>query len=214
MKTMLNSLYDAFREKFDNNAKAWDNYLEFIAADHSPLILPQLNHKFEWLMEDSELVNKIFDIYKPHLLQNDRYDYLGDIYKENCVKEEYRDNFLIPHEVAQAHSVMTIGKTDKEINILEPMAQTGRRILMGYELAPNASYFGVESNLKLARIALTNILIHNIKGYILHANRHFHEIEMNEEFGKHNWQYCNKWYSQIDKLKPTLVDMPKQNKQK
>jgi len=87
VKTMLNSLYDAFREKFDNNAKAWDNYLEFIAADHSPLILPQLNHKFEWLMEDSELVNKIFDIYKPHLLQNDRYDYLGDIYKENCVKE-------------------------------------------------------------------------------------------------------------------------------
>ncbi len=212
VKTMLNSLYDAFHDKYPDNIKAWDKYLEFIVTYHSPYILMQLNHKFEWLLEDSELIDKIFDIYQPQLLKQDRYDYLGEIYKEKCVPEQYRDKFLIPYEVAQADSVMTVGKTDEEINILEPMARTGRRILSGFELATNATYFGVESDLRLARIALTNISIHNIKGYILNAIYNFHEIDIHKKMGLHNWKHSNKWYSQTDKLKPKLVDMPKQNK--
>ena len=64
-------------------------------------------------------------------------------------------------------------------------------------------FFGVDSDLRLLRIAATNFYVHNIQGYLLHADGLIHETDISSEDGKYNWQFANSWYSNMDKLRPS-----------
>lgn len=210
VKPMLTSLYQLFTEKFSAPIQAWDRYLEFIAADHNPGLFAELTHGFEWLANDKTLSDKIFSVYQPQLLTNERYDYLGEMYGQYFLSEPERDSLIPAYEVVQAEAITTIGNTNDELNILDPNAGTGRRLLASNEIAPNTRYFGVELNERLARIAMTNAFIHKIPAFILMADPNFHEIDISQKFGRHNWQYANKWYNHYDELKPKLADLPSQ----
>ena len=61
--------------------------------------------------------------------------------------------------------------------------------------------FGIDTDLRSLRIAFTNFAIHGIQGLLLHADTRIHDIEMDTDEGMFNWNFANKWYSNIDRLK-------------
>lgn len=205
VRTMLENLYGLFKAKFNDTEKSWDNFIDFLAVENKPSLLPQIEHKFEWLYSDLNLCESILKIYDAKSLKCDYYDYLGDMYLEKILKNadiKTSGVFRSPGNIDKVLGQACIPKTNKEINILDPAASTGRVLLAAYKIAPNASCFGVEKDLRLLRIAMTNFAIHELEGYFLHADSLKHEIDISKENGQYNWQFVNSWNSQLHKLKP------------
>lgn len=199
VRKMLDNMYALFITKFKDRFKAWDYFLEFIAADHYGSLIYQFNHKLEWLFEDQKLTKSLLNIYDSKLLKSDYYDHLGELYFDKVIVD--KNQSLMSHDTADKLAMLNIGNNDAPLKILDPCVGTGRYLMATARLAPNALVFGVDSNLRLLRIAYTNFLIHNIKGYVLHANKKIHDIELNTKNGIHNWQFANKWNSCIGQLK-------------
>ncbi len=204
VKTMLEKMYDLFQREYNDTYQAWDNMVSFIAGDHSTNYIWQNKENLKSLLEKKVLMDKVIELYDYKLLKSDYYDHLGDIYLEKIVSSseaKSRGQFFTPHHVGKMMAEMTIDKTDEKINILDPCVGSGRLLMEAYKQAPNATFFGVDLDLRMVRIAMTNFAIHSIKGYFLHANSLQHEIDISKEDGLANWQYANNWYSHIDKLK-------------
>ena len=198
-------MYDLLTDKFHDPIKAWDNLIDFVAVDNCGSLIYQINHKFEWLVEDSKLVKSIQETYNPELLQSDYYDHLGEMYLEKVVGQkqvQQRGLYLTPMNVAESMAAINVGKTDKKVKVLDPAVGTGRLLMAAYKQAPNGVFFGVDVDHRMLRIAFTNFAIHGISGYLLHADSLMHEIDISTKEGRNNWQYANKWYSCIEKLKP------------
>lgn len=205
VRAMLDKMYDLFTREFHDPVKSWDYMIDFLAVDNCGQLLYQLNHKFEWLFENSRLVKEIKETYNHKLLKSEVYDHLGEMYLEKIVSSQQakkRGMFLTPMNVADMMAEMTLLSDNKEPNVLDPAVGTGRLLMSAYKVSPKARLFGVDIDLRALRIAFTNFAIHNITGYLLHANSLLHEIDIAEEGGMHNWQYANRWYSCMDKLKP------------
>lgn len=203
---MLDSTYALFLKQFGERNKAWDHFIEFLAADHNPLLMYQLSHKFEWLLK-SNLSDTIADIYNPRLLQADVYDHLGEMYLEKIATEvEARDleRLLRPTETLVDATVKLFGKRSKRPeSILDPEAGTGRWLMAVHSVSPDSKLFGVEKNLRLYRIAYTNLAIRGIQAYLLHANKLNHQLDISTKDGEYNWEHANQWNTCQDKLKPS-----------
>lgn len=196
-------MYDILYRRFQQHDKTIDALVEFIAIDNCPALLSQLDHKLEWIYDDPELCEKLHDVYDLDLLKVDTYDYLGDLYYRNQDKSVKGQKRLIfsQKRINELIHNMIIGKTDDQVNILDPCVGTGRFLLSVYKYVPNANLFGVDSDLRALRIAFTNCAIHNIKAYLLHADSTVHETDISKDDGRYNWQFANRWYSCMDKLK-------------
>lgn len=204
VRKMLESMYDLLNQKFNDSVKAWDSLIEFLAVDNCGSLYYQLNHKFEWLFEDNDFARRLMKTYDFELLKSDYYDHLGEMYLERIVgQNEVRRKglYLTPMNIAETMAVMTISSTDEKIRVLDPAVGSGRLLMAAYKKAPNSILFGVDIDLRVLRIAFTNFAIHNISGYLLHANSLEHEIDISTENGMYNWQFVNSWYSHMDKLK-------------
>jgi type I restriction-modification system DNA methylase subunit len=204
---MLNYLYDIFYQKFKEPVKSWDYFIEFLMGDHNPAFIPQFTHRFEWLINESKLIQAINDTYNPKLLKQHYYDHLGEMYLENVVSknEAYKKSqFLTPESVAETMAQISIKNKNEYLSIIDPAAGTGRLLMAAYKYAPNSLLFGVDVDIRCVRIGLTNFAIHNIPGYFLNADSLKHEIDISNKVGLHNWQFSNKWHSCMDQLKPSL----------
>ena len=205
---MLDRMYGLFTREFHDPVKSWDYMIDFLAADNCGQLLHQLNHKFEWLFENSRLVKNIKEIYNPKLLKSDFYDHLGEMYHEKVISAydaKRRGMFLTPMNVADTLSQMALVSEKLEPNVLDPAVGSGRLLMSAYKASPKACLFGVDIDLRALRIAFTNFAIHDIRAYLLHANSLVHEIDIAEKNGMHNWQYANRWYSCMDKLMPATT---------
>ena len=202
---MLDKMYDVLNEKFHDPVKSWDKLLEFLVADNCGSQIYKLNNRFEWLIQDSKLVDSVNNLYDSELLKSDYYDHLGEMYLEKIVtKYETRRQGIIltPINLAESLAESVVKRTEMPMTILDPNVGTGRILMAAHKIAPNAILFGVNKDLDLLRIALANLSIHNIPGYLLHADSHIHNINLATEAGRDNWQYANMWSSCMDKLKP------------
>lgn len=201
---MLENAHGILERKLHDPSKAWDRLIEFIAVDNCAPLFFQLNHRFEWFFDDSQLANDFMAVYDSKLLKSDYYDHLGEMYIEKLLSKsevQRRGIYLTPMEVGSLMANITIEKTDQKVNILDPAVGSGRLLMAAHKQAPKARLFGVDTDLRLLRIAYANLAIHNIQGYLLHADSLRHEIDISTKSGRENWQYANNWYSQIDKLK-------------
>ncbi len=60
-------------------------------------------------------------------------------------------------------------------------------------IADKAMIYAIEPDIRLYRIALTNMIIHNIKGYILCTNKPRSDVEDVINDSKNKWKYANAW---------------------
>lgn len=209
VRKMLENMYNIFSKKFKDEVIAWDHFIDFLAVDNCGSLIYQFRHKFEWLFEDNKFVNSLMSIYNPTLLRSDYYDHLGEMYFEkilNPKQSQDRNLSLMTMNDAYTMAKMSFGETDAPLKILDPVVGSGRYLMAVYKIAPNALLFGVDTDLRALRIALTNFAIHGIQGYLLHADTRIHDTEIDTDEGIYNWQLANKWYSHIDKLKTKIKD--------
>lgn len=205
VRAMLENLYEAFYEKFQDSTLAWDKMLAFVACYHYSPLIHQLTDELEWVAEDSELIEKVKQAFDPKVLHYDKSDTLGEMYVDNFVSRSQAGKqgiALTPPATAGLMAAMTVPETDNRVFVLDPSVGTGRLLLAAWERAPNGLFFGVDSDLRMLRIAYTNLKIHNIHSHVLHANFLVHATDLETEAGRHNWKYSNQWYSQMDKLLP------------
>jgi hypothetical protein len=212
VRTMLEYLFHAFIDKYRDPLDSWDRFIEFIAIDHCPPLLGELGYGFKWLNDNREFLEKVMTIYDAGLLKSDYHDNLGDIYHENIITKgltQTSDIQLISEEQAKSLINNNQLKTGIANTILDPVARTGRLLMAIHKEYLKKLLFGVESDIRLYRIAYTNFLIHNIPGYLLHADRAKHEINLATSEGKYNWQFYNRWHSCMYKLLPSIKKIPK-----
>ena len=205
VRTMLEDMYELFSRKFNDSVRAWDSLLEFLAVDNNASLIHELDHGFEWLFADKKLLPAVLDAYDAKLLRSDFNDHLGEMYLEKIVSKteaQKKGLFLTPVQVADALAKMTMEESLKNPTVLDPAVGTGRLLMAAYKVSPQAHLFGVDSDLRALRIATTNFFIHDIPGYLLHADSLLHETDISTEDGRYNWQFANSWYSCMDKLKP------------
>lgn len=196
-------MHDIISVKVNDPLKSWDRFIEFLAADNSASIYHQLRNDLEWFIGNEPLATNLMKIYNPKLLKSDYYDHLGEIYTEKVISNNYAKKmgiFLTPKHVADTMAMMTIGETDKTVKVLDPAVGSGRLLMAAYKVAPNSHLFGVDIDIRLLRIAMTNFAIHDISGYFLNADSLKHETDISTEAGRSNWKYMNKWYSQFEHL--------------
>lgn len=199
VSSMLEKIYDLFLKKFKDEPIAWDHFIEFIAIDNQGSLFFEIPHKFEWLFEDQNFCKAVLDIYDSKMLRSDYYDHLGELYFNTVIKQSDK---LLSYEKAESIVLNYIDKTDKQIKILIPNCQTGRVIMAAKEIANKAIIYAIEPDIRLYRIALTNMIIHNIKGYILCTNKLRSDVDdvINDSFNK--WKYANAWCVPSTQLKP------------
>lgn len=206
---MYDALFENFYKEFNDSHKAYDHLLEFLAVDNCPPLIMDIEDRLEWLFKNPGLAENLKKSYNLPLMKEDRYDYLGDLYIENIIgpKEAGRKGlYLTPQPVVDLMCQCTIGNNNEdEVNVLDPCVGTGRFLLTANKYAPNAKLFGVDNNLTMIRSAFTNAAIHSIRMYLLHADVFKHETDIGIPEGLYNWQYANRWYSHMDKLKPVVV---------
>ena len=201
---MLENMYDLFIDKYQDPLKSWDSMIEFLAVDNCASLVWKLNNKITWFYENSNFVERVMNIYDYNLLKSDYYDHLGDMYLEKILSRTgtgRRGSFLMPANEAESLARMTVQEADKPIKVLDPTVGTGRLLMAVHKRAPNSLAFGVDIDLRALRIAYTNFAIHNIEGYLLHADNRKHELDISTENGKNNWKFANNWYSRINELK-------------
>ncbi len=203
VRTMLENTYNVFHERYSDSILAWDRFIEFIAGDHCPHLVTELDHHYDWFFSDKDLADKIIQNYNLELLHSDRSDHLGDMYIQKLVTKadaERRGLFLTPESVANLTAAMTIPVTEEKVTVLDPCVGSGRLLMAAHQRAPNGIFFGVDTDLRILRVAYTNLAIHGIKGYLLHADSLLHNTDISTEEGRENWKYSNHWNSHMDKL--------------
>ena len=205
VRNMLEEIHIAFKRKFRDRETSWDNFIDFLAAENCAQLGQQLRHKFEWLFREKDLVRVILEAYDASLLRSDYHDHLGDMYLDNFRDKAYgqiASILLINKNIEDFQIASLYEKQGKSLSVLDPEAKTGRFLMHIHRTSPESHLFGIESDIRLLRIALTNMAIHDIPAYLLNANITKHATDSASSAGKYNWQFANKWYSCKDKLKP------------
>ncbi|MEZ5359837.1 MAG: N-6 DNA methylase [Candidatus Zixiibacteriota bacterium] len=215
VKTMLETVYGLFKAKFQDQMASWDRFLEFIAIDNIPSLLTRLGHKLDWLCNDIEFCKSILKAYDSKALKGDYNDHLGEMYFELIQSHpelSTTGEFYSSKDIEHLIHKLNITKTEKKITVFDPAVGSGKVLMEAHKIAPKAIFFGVESDLRLLRIAMTNFAIHEIEGYFLHADRTEHELDISTLGGQYNWQFANSLDSHIHKLKPKsgLIQTPLQ----
>ncbi len=201
VSSMLEKIYDLFLKKFKDETTSWDHFIEFIAIDNQGSLFFEIPHKFEWLFEDQNFCKAVLDIYDSKLLRSDYYDHLGELYFKRIIKQSEK---LISPKQADTIILNYIDKTDKQIKILIPNAQTGRVMMAVKDITNKAIIYAIEPDIRLYRITLTNMIIHNIKGYILCTNKQRSNIDDIITDSKNKWKYANAWCVPSTQLMQTV----------
>ena len=205
VRAILENMYDVFNQKIQDKRKAWDYLIEFLAVDNRGSVIFEIGHKFEWLFEDKSLVSKVLKAYDGDTLKSDYYDHLGDMYLHHIVpKSEELDKARYirrqPPAIALADMIDPIAT--EITKFFDPVAGTGRLLMEAHKKVPLVRCFGVEKDIDLYRIAMTNFAIFNIPGYMLHADPLNHAVDPSNPIGGYNWKYSNHWNPTINQLKP------------
>ncbi len=203
----LENTYALFQTKCATTLDAWDRFIEFIAADNDASLLHHLDQDFPRILADRKFRQGVNQSYSFDLIRSDFYDHLGDLYVERVFPHYKRPGdscVLQSMNEALVKAAEKVPATDRIIRVLDPGCGTGRKLMCAYKLSRNGLFFGVERDIRLARIAMTNCAIHGLKSYILNADPEFHEIDITRMAGLENWHYANQWRSQMDKLNPRV----------
>jgi hypothetical protein len=202
-RAMLKSMYEAILKSSETDTQAWDRLLEFIAVDfHYPLFY-QMNHRFEWL-QNRGLAKRLSDHYCQDLLLDSFTDELGELYFSLGLNPSRRksESVLQPFGLAQKLYQSGVKPAHSSGSIVDRHAGTGRGLMALHLLASKSELHGVEGDARLARIALTNCILHRVPAKILNADPNRHDINPETANGKHNWKLANRWYTPPGELLP------------
>lgn len=201
---MLESTLELVEGRIPDRVQSWDNFLELVAVDSNGTLINGLNHRFEWLFGDKEFAKRVLKSYDYQLLKSDYFDHLGEIFAKRVIPY-LTDSYSLQSMSDSVQFVQSsVRYTRNVISVLDKEARTGRLIMAAYKQAPNGVFFGVDSDIRMARIAMTNLGLFNIRGFILCADITKHEIDIAIDSGRKNWNRSNSWYDMKETLLPRV----------
>jgi hypothetical protein len=203
---MLEQLFTAFTNRYNDPIKSWDRFLEFIAIDNYFPILTELDYNLAWFFDNKEFLESVMNIYDSESLKSNYYDHLGELYWDKILSKKYISQTSNSYLISPSNTkrIMEDNNKNRKRTILIKAVGSGRAIMEYRKYYSNSILFGIEPDLRLYRIALTNCLIHNIPAYLLHANSQKYEVDISKKEGNYNWQFYNKWRSQMNNMLPKI----------
>lgn len=206
-------MFDVLYRKTRDYSDAYERLLEFIVADHLPVMVHQFEGKLEWLLGDQALYDELVGVYGEHFgaIHADAYDYLGDMYVEmqGRFSQGIKGQFLTPMNVCCMMAKMLLGgqeKDGKPVNVLDPCVGTGRMLIAASRYAPEGSvFYGIDIDNRAVRTAFANACLRKVSVRLLCADSLRHATDPRTEAGRLNWGYCNRWQSHYGDLK-SLAD--------
>lgn len=207
VRTMLEGVYGLVAREFDDRETAWDRFIEYIAAENAVSLAEQMPGFLGWLFANDRLRKQLPQTYDFRLHNSDYHDHLGDMYSEKMLSAGLGSRptlSLTSFAHGDGLAKKLIPETANPIAILAPAVGTGGLLLAAHKRAPNAYLFGADPDLRALRIALTNFVVFDTDGYLLHADATRQETDIGTSEGRYNWQFANKWDSHMDELKPRV----------
>jgi type I restriction-modification system DNA methylase subunit len=198
-------LFNALKHHFNDYTEAYDKLLEFLIVDFCPIALRAIPGNLSWLTENEKLYSDLVSTYNPDIIKSSMKDHLGALYCEIQGQRaaQSKGQFITPYNVCKMMAEMQMQGSQEQVTVLDPCCGTGSMLLAAHEANPNAIVFGVDIDLRAVRTCLINFAIHNIKGYVLHADALRHDTSLGTDAGRENWKYANRWDSHYNELKTT-----------
>lgn len=207
VRSMLEGTYALVAREFEDRETAWDRFIEYIAAENAISLAEQMPGFLGWLFANDTLRKQLPEAYDFKLHSSDYHDHLGDMYSEKMLGKGFGSRpclNLTSFADADGLAKKLIPETNDGLAILAPGVGTGGLLIAAQRRAPNAYLFGADPDLRALRIALTNFVVFDVDGYLLHADATRQETDIGTPEGRYNWQFANKWDSHMDELKPRV----------
>lgn len=205
-------MLDVLYKEIHNETDAFDRMLEFLLVDNSWPFLSQFGKDAWFIDPNNAWLRAILQEYNKEtveLLRSNWDDDLGDLYidLQSQGSQNMKGQFLTPMNVCNMMTQMAIPEElrNKKSNILDPCCGTGRFFMTGFKVSPKSYYYGVDIDQRILHVALVNCAMHDIHGFLLHADSLVHEIGLDTPNGRYNWKFANQWESHWSDLK-TMAD--------
>lgn len=137
-----------------------------------------------------EISDKLTKVFSKELLQQDPWDWLGEVAQKLSITNPRNGQFFTPRSVSDCMAQMFLHDSINNPTILDPCMGSGRLLLSAYKIkGPKGRYFGADIDLFAYRIALINMWLYGIPALLLRCDSLRHDLTL----GHSNWMMANLW---------------------
>ena len=104
-------------------------------------------------------------------MQAEPADYLGRVYEEAAVANQYAGQFFTPESVVEVMAAMTMPDAlPDDAVVSDPACGSGRMLVAGIRRNRLATFVGVDTDLTCVHMTALNCLVRNANTWIIHGN--------------------------------------------
>ena len=98
-------------------------------------------------------------------------DYLGRVYEEQALANNYAGQFFTPEPVVELMAVMTMPDELPDTALVQdPACGSGRMLIAGIKRNRYATFLGTDTDLTCVHMTALNCLVRNANTYVIHGN--------------------------------------------
>lgn len=104
-------------------------------------------------------------------MQQEPADYLGRVYEEQAVANQYAGQFFTPGPVVELMAAMTMPADLPDTALVsDPACGSGRMLVAGIRRNRFATFIGTDTDLTCVHMTALNCLVRNANTYVIHGN--------------------------------------------
>ncbi len=97
-------------------------------------------------------------------------DYLGRVYEEQAVANQYQGQFFTPEPVVELMDAITMPEISDTAIVADPACGSGRMLVAGIRRNRLATFVGTDTDLTCVHMTALNCLVRNANTWIIHGN--------------------------------------------
>lgn len=105
-----------------------------------------------------------------HAMQAAPADYLGQVYEEQAVANQYAGQFFSPEPLVELMAAITMPEVLDDAIVHDPACGSGRMLVAGIRRNRYATFVGTDTDLLCVHMATLNCLVRNANTWIIHGN--------------------------------------------
>lgn len=104
-------------------------------------------------------------------MQQEPADYLGRVYEEQAVANQFAGQFFTPEPVVELMAAMTMPDNIPDTALVhDPACGSGRMLIAGIRRNRFATFLGTDTDLTCVNMTALNCLVRNATTYVIHGN--------------------------------------------
>ena len=105
-----------------------------------------------------------------HAMQAEPADYLGQVYEEQAVANQYAGQFFTPEPVVELMAAITMPEVSDDAIVHDPACGSGRMLVAGIRRNRMATFVGTDTDLICVHMTALNCLVRNATTWVIHGN--------------------------------------------